>query len=151
MIDTQTSPSETGFWWRFFPICLSMTERDRHNMRRANWWLAGWMASFVGVLGLIRFHLLDAVGFVWLAIAASTGLGALAVHSYVQFLGGADELVRKIHLEALALGFATGLMGSFTFALIEQLTQYHFDLGDVVLALMAGYLVGIWTGARRYR
>lgn len=150
MNEPENDRSRTGILGRFFVSCRDMTERDRHNERRAGAWLLVWVLSSVVVRLLIQYDLLQSGVSIWLAIVVSTALGVLAVLAYVRFIREADELIRKIQTEALALGFAAGLVGNFTYNLIERATGHRFDPGDLLLLLVIGYLAGIWAGARRY-
>jgi len=150
MNEPENTRSRAGALGRFFANCRDMTERDRRNVWLANAWLFGWVLSSVGVRQLIQHGMLENRVFTWLAIAVSTGLGVLAMRAYARFIREADELLRKIQTEALALGFAAALVGNFTLALITRATGHRFDLADLLLLMVAGYLAGTWAGARRY-
>lgn len=134
----------------FLATCRHMTQRDRRNSRRATWWLFGWMISFLGTALAIRFAMLPEGLATYLAIAASGGLGLVAMLAYVRFLREADELQRKIQLEALALGFAGGFLATFTLTLLERSGVQGIDLADPFLVMVLLYMVGLMLGARRY-
>lgn len=150
MPDNTSTQPRTGTLRRFLACCSDMTQRDRANARRANYWLFGWMVTFVGIIFAIKNEVLPEGWLTWLAIAASTVLGFVAIMAFVRFLREADELLRKIQFEALALGFGAAMIANFTLSLVERVTERPFEIGDVFLVMMIFYVVGIVTGTRRY-
>jgi Na+/glutamate symporter len=116
-------------------------------------WSLVWMISWVGVtLALKRGWLASgAPGIVAALVSASLGLGtALA---YRRFLNEADEVQRKIELEALALGFGVGLVGGFAYWLLERSGAVPTSKSDLLYVLAATcftYSAGVLLGRRRY-
>lgn len=150
MADTTSTQPEAGTLRRLISSCTGITERDRRNSRRANLWLFVWMLSFVQAVLAIKNQWISPGFVTWLAIAGSTAFGLIAVRKYMNFLREADELLRKIHLEALALGFGAGFLATFTMSLIERVRDQPFDLGDVFLVMVIFYVIGVIVGTRRY-
>ena len=146
---TPTQP-EAGTLRKFIACCSDMTERDRRNARHANYWLFGWMASFVGAIFAMKYGVLPEGVATWAVIAASTAIGLVAIRAFVRFIRDADELLRKIQLEALALGFGAGFVANFTLALVERVREQPFEIGDVFLIMVVFYVIGVITGTRRY-
>lgn len=144
-----THDDSSGAIRRFLTHCRTMTARDRRNARRANWWLLAWMLSFAATIFAISRQLIPGGLPTYLAIAGSTLLGFVGVLAFFHFLRQADELQRKIQLEALALGFGGGFLATFTLSLLER-TGLEVDLGDPFLAMVLLYVAGILLGARRY-
>ena len=133
----------------FLDRCLAPA-RDRKNQRRVIlWslvWILGWMIVMVAAK---REWLTD-----W-QVAAGTALtlvpAILTIGAYRRYLRQADELHRKIELEALALSFGVGVIGGITYyplALggVVEMSDYLF----VVLAMVATHAVGVLLGHRRY-
>jgi hypothetical protein len=115
-------------------------------------WSMIWTSSFVGVtLALKRGWLAGAPGIVAAVASASLGLGtALA---YQRFLKEADEVQRKIELEALALAFGVGLIGGFAYWLLEYsgaVPASKSELLYVLAAMCLTYSAGVLLGRRRY-
>jgi hypothetical protein len=88
-----------------------LTRRDRRNLKPIKLYGAIWLVSFLFV------HLTRGEGTVetqpawaWAAIAVTIVAGALLAHAYFRFIQGADELMRKIHIEALAFGFGAAFV-----------------------------------------
>lgn len=150
MTDSTSTQPQPGTLRRFVACCSQMTQRDRRNARRANYWLFGWMLSFVGIIFAIRSEVLPEGWLTWLAIAASTVLGFVAIMAFVRFLREADELLRKIQFEALALGFGAAMIANFTLSLVERVREQPFEIGDLFMVMVIFYVIGVITGTRRY-
>lgn len=150
MTDSISTQPQPGTLRRFVACCSQMTQRDRRNARRANYWLFGWMLSFVGIIFAIRSEVLPEWWLTWLAIAASTVLGFVAIMAFVRFLREADELLRKIQFEALALGFGAAMIANFTLSLVERVREQPFEIGDLFMVMVIFYVIGVITGTRRY-
>lgn len=136
--------------WRFVASCRQMTERDRRNSWRACGWMAAWMVSFFSVALALKQEALPGGLWTYLAIAGSTALGLLALLAYVRFVREADELQRKIQLEASAFGFGGGFIATFALSLVERADLWTVDLGDPFLVMAVCYSLGLFLGARRY-
>jgi hypothetical protein len=148
--ETETRPAGSAIW-RFLASCKDMTARDRRNSWRAGGWLFLWSVAFVGTTWGGRRELLPEGLAVYVAIAATTVLGVVAVLSYARFIREADELQRKVQLDALSLGFGGGFLAAFTFELLEQTGLIgQVDSGDLFLVMVLIYVLGIVVGARRY-
>lgn len=149
-MNQETETRRPGALRRFVTTCTQMTAADRRNSWRAIGWLFVWMVSFLSVAFAIRTEALPAGLWTYLAIAGSTVLGVVTVLAYVRFVRQADELQRKIQLEALALGFAGGFVAQFAFSLIERAGIMEVDIGDPFLVMCICFAVGLFLGARRY-
>lgn len=146
----ETQTGKPGAFARFCSACTQLTARDRRNQWRTLGWLFVWMVSFLSVAFAIRTEALPAGLWTYLAIAGSTALGLVTVLAYMRFIRQADELQRKIQLEALALGFAGGFVAQFAFSLIERVGIMEVDIGDPFLVMCICFAVGLFVGARRY-
>lgn len=126
------------------------TPTDRRKLRRVNWiglfWMAGFVATtFVG----LRDEPSQLLG--WGLIALTTVLGIATIAAYVDFLKTADELLRKIQLEALSLAFGVGMVFSFSYRLCEQFGAPQLDVNDPMLLMIVVWAVGQALATRRYR
>ena len=129
-----------------------LTARDKRNLRPLKWFGALWVASFVAArLLLPREPSLPAEAPPWawgLAIAAIVFSGLLAL-GYLRFLRGADELMRRIHLEALAAGFGAAFVFGMGAGLLAQLGMPK--VGGLTWAVMVlGYLVKLAISSKSY-
>lgn len=149
-MNQEAETRKPGALRRLVTTCTQMTAADRRNSWRATGWLFVWAVSFVSVAFAIRTEALPTGLWTYLAIAGSTALGIVAVLAYVHFVRQADELQRKIQLEALALGFAGGFVAQFAFSLIERAGIMDVEIGDLFLVMVVCYSMGVFLGARRY-
>lgn len=78
-------------------------------------------------------------------------LALSALLAYRRFLREADGLQRRIHLEALALGFGGGWLAVAGYRLFELLGAPPVDRGGVILVMAILYVVGLALGRWRYR
>lgn len=148
-MNQETQTGTTGAFARFWSSCRQMTARDRRNSWRFTGWLFAWMVGFVSVAYALRAGVLPVGLWTYLAIAGSTALGVVAVLAYVRFVREADELQRKIQLEALGLGVAGAFVAEFAFSLIERAGIMDVD-SESFLVMCVCYAVGLFLGARRY-
>src|SRR5690606_13514993 len=95
------------------------TERDRRNQRRVTIWGLAWSASFAGVYLALTGGWLATGAPALIAVALSLALGLGTAVAYRRSLLEADELRRKIELDAMALAFGVGLVGGATYQLLE--------------------------------
>ncbi len=127
-----------------------MTQADRRNARVFNVWLFAWALSFVGATFLLVEEFVVTAPLTWLVALVPTALGLQAIRSYVHFLRGADELLRKIHLEGLALGFGAGMIFILGYGLLEHIGAPALNTSDPVLVFVSFWALGQWLAMRRY-
>lgn len=144
-------PTETSSSWRsYMNHCRTMTGRDRRNARRANILLGLWAVAFLAALFGLRRGFVEATPLVLAAVVVPTALGIVAALAFGRFLREADELHRKIQLQALALGFGAGFVATFAVSLLEAAGWTIVDVGDTFVVMAIAYLVGMYLGSRRY-
>lgn len=125
------------------------TPRDAQNYRIFTWWMTGAMLMFAAATILIDGSYIPPAGG-WTLTAASVVLMVVSMRSYILFLRQADELLRKVHLEALAFAFGTGIVVMMGYRLCERLGAPKLDVNDASLVMLLCWLAGQWLGARRY-
>ena len=130
--------------------CSSLfTPRDGQNYRVFMWWMTGAMVSFVAATFLIDGNFIpSAVG--WALTVISVALMVVSMRSYISFLRQADELLRKVHLEALAFAFGAGVVAMMGYRLCERLGAPKLDVNDAALVMLLCWVGGQWLGSRRY-
>ena len=131
-------------------LCGDMTPSDRRNLNRANLWLAIWLVSFAASTFLIKGEVVGEgiVGWIVAAIPMIVGLGAML--AYGRYIKEADELQRRIQLQALALGFGVAFFFGFGYRLLEKTGAPAAEISDVAIVMSLFYFVGLWLGRRRY-
>lgn len=126
-----------------------LTPRDGRNVRIVNAWGLGMAIAFVAGTILISGNLVaPALGWALAAATATCGIGML--RAYVVFLREADELLRKIQIEGLALGFGVGAVFMLAYRLCERLGAPKLDSSDPLMVLVSAWVIGQWIGIRRY-
>ena len=92
---------------RVISVWLLGAPRDRRNSVAVVIWTLIWGAAYSATLLTIRMGHAGGI-LVWGLVAASVLTGAVALWAFVRFVNEADELMRKVHVNALAFGFAAG-------------------------------------------
>lgn len=127
------------------------TARDRRNELRILGWMLLWIGSWLGVTLAIKEGWLAAGWPSTTATLVTAVLGLRMIGAYRRFLREADELRRKIEFDALALAFGVGLVGAFTYWLLEVAGAVaEVDILDLVLLMIVTYSAGVVLGQRRY-
>lgn len=125
------------------------TSRDLRNHTLFIWWMIAAMVVFAAATLLINGDVVPAAAG-WGLTLTSVVLMVLAIRAYVHFLRNADELLRKVHLEALAFAFGVGAITMMGYRLCERLGAPDLDINDPFLVMMVVWIGGQWVGARRY-
>ena len=128
---------------------LLYTARDIRNYRNFTWWMTAAMLTFAAATILIDGNFIPAAAG-WALTTATVVLMVASMRSYIAFLRNADELLRKVHLEALAFAFGAGLVAMMGYRLCERLGAPKLDVNDGGLVLFIAWIGGQWIGARRF-
>jgi hypothetical protein len=125
------------------------TPRDLRNYSQFTLWMVAAVIAFAAATILIDGRWIpDAIG--WTLTVAAIVLMILAVRAYIYFLRNADELLRKVHIEALALGFGAGAIAMMGYRLCERLGAPKLDVNDPFLVMMLVWFFAQYLGQRRY-
>ncbi len=110
-----------------------------------------WAISFVGATAALRFIPQLSIAVKLMVALVPVAFAALAVRGYLTYLHQADELTRKIQLEALAIAFGSGLGVATLYPLFERLGAPEAGLTELSMVLIFSWvLANIW-GQRRYK
>lgn len=129
--------------------CGDLTERDRRNQWRYVAWLGAWMLSFLGATFLLTESWVSGALAYVVALLPSL-LGVAAVAAFLRFLRQADELQRKIQLEALGWGFGCGAVFMIGYRLLERAGLPRLDVSDPLVVMMVSWALATIVLARRY-
>jgi hypothetical protein len=120
-----------------------LRKKDVRNARVTNIWCVGWALTFIAATYFVK-RLEPPFGLAALAVAVQLAVGIFTVRSYQRFLREADELTRKIHLEALGVGGAAAMAVGTTFiVLIPQGVAAIWGLALTLAALCCGFSFGV--------
>ena len=125
------------------------TPRDRVNLRRVFLALLLWALAFIAATLLLDLGALEGPA-AWCAAAAPGMLALFVVRHYVRFLREADELLRQIHLDGLAIGFGAGFVFITTYRLLERAGAPSLDINDSLMVMVPCWALGMWRARRRY-
>lgn len=129
--------------------CGDLTALDRRNQWRYVFWALAWMASFVGATFLLKQSwAAGTIGYVVAFLPNLPGVGA--VMAFVHFLRHADELQRKIQLEALGWGFGCGAIFMIGYQLLERAGLPRIDTSSPLMVMVVCWAVATIVVARRY-
>lgn len=129
--------------------------RDQQNQHRLRSWSLAWAASFLAATAALRFEVFTGGIAAVLMAAVTAALLVGMVVSYRRFLLEADELRRKIELDALATAFGVGLVVGHSYWLLKlggvvPEAVVESDLLYLWALMVFTYLGGVLVGRRRY-
>jgi VIT1/CCC1 family predicted Fe2+/Mn2+ transporter len=126
------------------------TPEDLRNLRNFNIFAAAAGGLFIVATILIGEGFLERGLVAWILVAASILALLLMVRAYLHFLRHADELLRRIQVEGLALGFAAGVVFMLAWRLCERMGALKLDIADGVMPMILFWAIGQYLGHRRY-
>jgi hypothetical protein len=127
------------------------TVQDARNERRFIVWMLTATLAYTAAALAFKWR---ASGPPWLPGLLTVAAWLLALHAvrcFLTYLRQADELLRKIQTEALALGFAAGAVVSLLYPLLEKLGAPALGGYATFVVMMLAWAAGSWFGTRRYR
>lgn len=137
-------------WWAW-GCGAELGPGDIANYRRFFILSLVWGASVILTIWTLKVWG-EALGPVAYALALVPTVAFLAMSwAYVRFLNGADELTRKIHMEAMAAGFGVGLVCMLGYPILEVAGAPPLDLADAVFPTVVAYVLAFYLSKRRYR
>jgi hypothetical protein len=136
-------------WWEIVKAC-SGTAADRRNQYWFLGWMSAWAVSFVAGAWALKWHGLQGVA-AWLVAVVPAVFSVGALLAYLRFLKMADELIRQMQLEGLALGFGVGVVFAMGYQLLEYAGAPQFQLSDLAGVMMIAWAGGQLLAMRRYR
>jgi hypothetical protein len=143
---SDASAAKPSIW----ALCAGLTTpRDRANLRRVNLALAIWAVVFLGSTALLRFGAVEGAA-AWLVALAPATMAVVSIRHYVRFLRAADELLQRVQLEGLAIGFGAGFVFMTSWRLLERAGAPSLDVSDGLLVMVVFWALGQWFAARRY-
>ncbi len=125
------------------------TPRDAQHMQTFSLWFFAAMAAFVAMTFLLVNQAI-AGPLAWGLTAATVLLSVMMIRAYIIFLRGADELLRKVQLEALALSYGATIVFMLGWRLCERLGAPKLDVNDPLIIMVGVFAIAQLIGHRRY-
>ncbi len=121
-----------------------MTPRDRRNQRRYALWMLGWFICLNVTQALFRFRrgLVPPGVITWLVGALPVVVAAFVIWSWARYVREADELQRRIQLNALALGFGVTFFSLASYGALRE--RWRTQAGGE--PLHGSRAVRVWAG-----
>jgi hypothetical protein len=145
--NNKTTP---GSFWQVIKSC-SGTELDRRNQYRFAAWTLAWGITYVAASWALKSDRDLASPLTWGLAIGPALLSIVPVFAYMRFLRMADELLRKIQLDGLAMGFAAGVLLVAGYQLFEAAGAPALQTDDILLVMIFGWMLGQFVGMWRYR
>lgn len=146
--------SRVRSWWEHVKE-HSGTEADRRRQRRFTLLTLLWAVSFLVATWVFQSDLDLAPATAWVVAIVPIMLAGVALHSYMHFLRNADELIRKIQLEALGIAVAAALVWAIGYPLLEMagapVLERSWIWSTHIVVLSFAFAVGQIAGVKRYK
>lgn len=116
-------------------------------------WTAGWVITMAAaVFGPV--YLWEST--MWLTILVviiNLGFGIGMILANIRHLNTLDELMRKIHLQAMALALGVGVVGGLTYSVMDitNVISSDAEIGFLVMMISVTYLLSLFINMRRYK
>jgi hypothetical protein len=146
----QTVPNDRRTFWEMILAC-SGSAVDRRNQYYFLAWCLLWAVGFVAAAWAQRPDVGLGGAALWAVAAAPLALSIPPLLTYLRFLRMTDELLRKIQLDGLALGFGAGLILALGYPFLERAGAPELGSSGIVMAMLIGWAVGQLLGLARYR
>ena len=131
-----------------------MCERDRRNAQKYQTLVGIWAVTFVVAIVVLGPGPEDAASTpIWMWVLALTPIfiGIFVVSAYTHFLAEADELIKKVHIEALAMGCGAAIILGTGFGLVAQVLGPWEDSGSLTWAsTLLAFSIGYHRASKRY-
>ena len=127
-----------------------ITPRDRRNQRRYALWTIVWFIALVGTQALFRFRrgLVPSDVIAWSVGAMPLLAGAVALWAWSRYLHEAEELERRIQLNALALGFGATFVSVISYTALlsagAPMLEARYQLAPGIFVYVLAQLYGRW-------
>ena len=136
--------------WQMIRGC-SGTAADQKNGMLISAWCLAWAVCYVAAAKVLKGDFELSTTMIWTLVAVPNLLSIIAVSAYMRFLRMADELLRKIQLEGLAMGFGAGVVLITGYQLFEAAGANELQTDNIVVVMMFSWVAGQLLGTWRYR
>jgi hypothetical protein len=151
MSGSNRSTGEGATWWQAALMIRGQTEADQRNIRAIWVWTLVWGASFsAATIALASLPQLRGP-LAWLVAMVPFVVGVPTVRVYLRFLREADEFMRKVQFEGIAIGFGAGSVFCVGYHVLEQVGAPELPMIAALFPMSFGWAIGSFLVAARYR
>jgi hypothetical protein len=141
---------ERATWWQAALMIRGQTKADQRNLRAI--WIWTIVSAAVLSAAAIALSALQQQGpFAWLLGAIPIVVSIPTVHAYLRFLREADEFMRKVQLEGIAIGYAAGWICCVGYLILEKAGAPELPMILALVPMGLGWAIGSFIVAARYR
>jgi drug/metabolite transporter (DMT)-like permease len=146
------SPSaDRATWWQAALMIRGQTKAEQRNIRSIWIWCVVWTAGFAAVTTALEAFPQLRGPFVWLLAIIPIALSFPAVLACLRFIREADEFMRKVQLDGIAIGFAAGIVFCLGYYMLEHVGAPHLPIVVATVPLIFGWAIGSFIVAFRHR
>ena len=132
--------------------CNNLVARDIKNANIVNLWAFAWASSLLLVSFLSEYEWYAATWIISLGFIFHTGIGIKMIFAFKQFINQADELEKKIQLDALALSVGITIIVFSSYSILEKSANVPaLTPAYLIVTISVAYIVGIIAGRRHFR
>ncbi|NBC65424.1 MAG: hypothetical protein GVY07_07195 [Bacteroidetes bacterium] len=88
-----------------------------------------------------------------LAILLNIGVGIGMIIANIQHLETLDELMKRIHLEAMGISLGVAVVGGIAYSMLDvtNVISYDAEISFIVMLIGFTYLISMFINMRRYK
>jgi hypothetical protein len=125
---------------------------SKNTIRLSKWTLAWVLSMALASFGrLYLWESNDMLSLITILFNLAIGIGFIVANK--DHLKGLDELQQKIQLEATALSLVVGIVVGLSYNMLAQanIIFSKAEISHLVIIMALTYMIGIYTGNRRYK
>ena len=145
------SSANRATWWQAALMICGQTEAEQRNIRSVWVWCLVWAVGFCAVMFALKAYPELRGPSVWLLAAIPVALIFPVLFACLRFIREADEFMRKVQLEGIAIGFAAGFVFCIGYHMLEKVGAPQLSMIVVTVPLILGWTVGSFIVAFRHR
>jgi hypothetical protein len=123
---------------RFKEIVFGDRRRDRRNAATVLIWTAIWAFAITTTMRTIRAGYAEG-DLAWGLVALTAVITVATLAAYVRFIRDADEMIRRVYVNALAFGFAAGVVFSAANGIASAMGGPAYGTNEMVVVMCLAY------------
>ena len=148
---TNNPSATTATWWQAALMIRGQTAAEQRNIRSVWIWCFVWAAAFTVVITTLEAFPQQLGPFAWLLALIPIALSFPVMRACLRFIREADEFMRKVQLDGIAIGFAAGCIFCMGYHALEYVGAPHLPLIVTIVPLIFGWAIGSFIVAFRHR